>query len=150
MLKVKIKLDDGAKIPVKGELNAMCFDCFAYDIIFRPDGKVEVDLGFSATPPDGYGIRLMPRSGITKFWWSLNNSVGIGDPDYKGNYKAIFTPIPKPSGDYGLCINEKFPYNFGERVCQMEIYEKIDFEFEQVDILPGNDRGGGFGSTGIN
>lgn len=150
MLKVKIKLDDGAKIPVKGEPNAMCFDCFAYDIIFRPDGKVEVDLGFSATPPTGYGIRLMPRSGLSKFWWTFNHSIGIGDPDYKGNYKAIFTPIPQPYGDHGLCLNPNFPFNLGDRVCQMEIYEKIDFEFEKVDILPGNDRGGGFGSTGIN
>jgi len=150
MLKVKIKLDAGAKIPVKGEPNAMCFDCFAHSIKTNEFGKVEVDLGFSATPPDGYGIRLMPRSGITKFWWSLNNSVGIIDPDFKANHKAIFTPIPKPSGDYGEFINPNFPFNVGDRVCQMEIYEKIDFEFEQVDTLPGNDRGGGFGSTGIN
>lgn len=150
MLKVKIKLDNGAKIPIKGEPNAMCFDCFAYDIIFRPDGKVEVDLGFSATPPDGYGIRLIPRSGLSKFWWTFNHSIGIGDIDYKQNYKAVFTPMLKEYPSFGFPIFEDFPFQVGDRVCQMEIYEKIDFEFEQVDVLPGNNRGGGFGSTGIN
>jgi dUTPase len=147
---VKIKLEEGAKIPIKGEPNAMCYDCFAHNIKKNEFGKIEVDLGFSATPPHGYGIRLIPRSGITKFWWSLNNSIGIGDPDYKGNYKAIFTPMFKGFPMFGFSLFEDFPFNIGDRVCQMEIYEKIEFEFEQVDTLPGNDRGGGFGSTGTN
>ena len=150
MLKVKIKLDNGAKIPVKGEPNAMCYDCFAHSIKTNEFGKVVVDLGFSATPPDGYGIRLIPRSGLSKFWWTFNHSIGIGDIDYKQNYKAIFTPMLKILPTFWIPFFEDFPFNVGDRVCQMEIYEKIDFEFEQVDTLPGNDRGGGFGSTGIN
>jgi dUTPase len=31
----------------------------------------------------------------------------------------------------------------------MEIYKREDFEFEQVEELSGNDRGGGMGSTGL-
>lgn len=151
MLKVKIKLDDGAKIPIKGEPNAMCYDCFAHIIKTNEFRKLVVDLGFSATPPDGHGIRLIPRSGLSNFWWTFNHSIGIGDPDYKGNYKAVFTPMPYRFTHIPNALAfEDFPFNIGDRVCQMEIYEKIDFEFEKVDELPGNDRGGGFGSTGIN
>ena len=147
-MQIKIKLEKGALIPKKGEPNAMCYDCYVYDIINREDGKVEVDLGFSATPPKGYGIRLIPRSSLSKHWWIMNNSIGIGDEDYKGTYKAIFTPIPIPDNKNIPKYYEKFPYSKNERCCQMEIYKREDFEFEIVEELIGVDRGGGFGSTG--
>lgn len=150
-MKVKIKLIEDGKIPIKGEKNAMCWDCYVRKIEYLENGKVKCYLGFAATPPNGYGIRLIPRSNLTKYFWVLNNSVGIGDEDYKNEYLAIFTPLPKrnisiPQFSTGLDL---FPYEAGDRVCQMEIYKREDFEFEQVEELPGNDRGGGMGSTGL-
>lgn len=152
---VKIKLEENGRIPVKGEPNAMCFDCYARKIEQLENGKVVCYLGFSATPPKGYGIRLIPRSNLTKYWWVLNNSIGVGDEDFKNEYRAIFTPIPFEklnifAGKSFITKKESFPYKIDERVCQMEIYKREDFEFEEVDILPGNDRGGGFGSTNLN
>lgn len=149
-MKVQIKLEKGGKIPVKGEKNAMCFDCYARKIETLDNGKVVCYLGFSATPPKGYGIRLIPRSNLTKYWWVLNNSIGVGDEDFKNEYRAIFTPLPLMDNWRHPKYYNDFPYGVGERVCQMEIYERIDFEFEEVDILSGNDRGGGFGSTNLN
>jgi dUTPase len=145
---VNIKLANRTTLPVKGEPNAMCYDCYVHQILVRDDGKVEVDLGIAMTPPQGYGIRLIPRSSLTKYWWILNNSIGIGDEDYKDNYKAIFTPLVKPKAFGQGFYMEKFPYRLGERCCQLEIYKREDFEFNIVDILSGNDRGGGVGSTG--
>ena len=147
-MQVKIKLKNEALLPKKGEINAMCYDCYAYDIVQREDGKVEVDLGFSATPPKGYGIRLIPRSSLSKHWWVMNHSIGIGDEDYKGTYKTVFTPISIPDNKNIPKYYEKFPYSKNERCCQMEIYKREDFEFEIVEELTGVDRGGGFGSTG--
>lgn len=150
MKEVEIKLSKGAKMPIKGEPNAMCYDCYAYKITHRKDGKVEVDLGFGAKPPKGYGIRLIARSGLSKYWWTINNGIGIGDENFKGNYKAIFTPI---SIQYNVSSHElifqPFPYSVDERCCQMEIYEREDFEFKIVEELSGEDRGGGFNSTGV-
>lgn len=150
MKEVEIKLSEGAKMPIKGEPNAMCYDCYAYKITHREDGKVEVDLGFGAKPPKGYGIRLIARSGLSKYWWTINNGIGIGDENFKGNYKAIFTPI---SIQYNVSSHElifqPFPYSVDERCCQMEIYEREDFEFKVVEELSGEDRGGGFNSTGV-
>lgn len=145
-LKVEIKLEKGAILPKKGEPNAMCYDCYAYNIETLENGRVICDLGFSVKPPKGYGIRLIARSNLTKHYWVINNAIGIGDEDYKGNYKTIFTPLYMGVA-YGM---EDFPYKVGDRVCQMEIYKRNDFEFEQVEELSGNDRGGGFGSTGLN
>lgn len=147
-MKVKIKLEKGAQLPKKGEPNAMCYDCYAFSMKRNENNKAEVDLGFSATPPKGYGIRLIPRSGLTKYWWSMNNSIGIGDEDYKGNYKVIFTPMFKNTTLFGEGSFEDFPFKVGDRVCQMEIYKREDFEFEEVEELIGENRGGGFGSTG--
>lgn len=151
MNKVKIKLEPGAMMPVKGEPNAMCWDCYAYKINFRPDGKVEVDLGISLTPPEGYGIELIPRSNLTKYYYCLNNSVGQIDPNYKDTLKAIFTPLPEYNfgSEFFSFMNKKFPYNVYDRVCQIKLVKINDFEFEQVEELPGKDRGGGFGSTGL-
>lgn len=149
-MKLKIKLEQGAKLPYKGSEGAMCYDCYAYDINHKEDGKVEVDLGFSLQPPKGYGIRLIPRSNLTKYWWVLNNSIGVGDEDYRGNYKAIFTPIPKYNFFNDKYLLEMFPYKTDDRVCQLEMYKREDFEFEQVEGLETSVRGnGGFGSTGL-
>jgi len=154
-MQVEIKLSEGAKMPIKGEPNAMCYDCYAYKITHREDGKVEVDLGFGAKPPKGYGIRLIARSGLSKYWWTINNGIGIGDENFKGNYKAIFTPIVKVdveasnNGQINVHTLEDFPYLVNERCCQMEIYEREDFEFKVVEELSGEDRGGGFNSTGV-
>lgn len=152
MKEVEIKLSEGAKMPIKGEPNAMCYDCYAYKITHREDGKVEVDLGFGAKPPKGYGIRLIARSGLSKYWWTVNTGIGIGDEDYKQNYKLVFTPIvnvkTKKDTFDSIWLHD-FPYSVDERCCQMEIYERKDFEFKVVEELSGEDRGGGFNSTGV-
>ena len=140
-MEVKIKLKEGAILPTKGSENAMCWDCYAHAITINEFGKIEVDLGFSIEPPKGYGVRLIPRSNLTKYWWVLNNSIGIGDEDYRGSYKAIFTP---------LFINHSFPYQLKDRACQLEIYKRDDFEWKVVSELSETERGnGGFGSTGL-
>lgn len=150
MLKLKIKLEEGVKVPYKATEGAMCWDCYAWSIKVNENGKTEVDLGFSLEPPVGYGIRIIPRSNLTKYWWVLNNSFGVGDQDYRGNYKAIFTPLPMPNYTNTPNHYPTFPYSVNDRVCQMELYRKEDFEFEQVENLSDTVRGGGgFGSTNL-
>jgi len=40
-MKTKIKLlNKNSKVPIKGEPNAMCYDCFANTIHRRQDGKI--------------------------------------------------------------------------------------------------------------
>lgn len=160
-MKVKIKLIKDGKIPVKGEPNAMCWDCYAYNIKTNENNKIEVDLGFSLEPPKGYGVRLIPRSNLTKYWWVLNNSIGVGDEDYRGSYKAIFTPLLEPLAlnienklnnniiKETTCREHPFPYQIGDRVCQLELYKREDFEWELVEELNETQREGGFGSTGL-
>ena len=146
-LKVKFKkLNADAKLPVKGSLEAACYDVYAHSIT-ETNGKVKVGLGFKTEIPKGYKGIIVPRSNLTKHYWVLNHSFGVVDSDYRGEWMAIFTSI------YGApFLNEyqPFPYKIGERVAQIYFEKVVDVEFEEVEHLDSSERGeGGFGSTGV-
>lgn len=144
MKKAKVKLIEGGKPPVKGSEKASCWDLFAREVEFK-GGCVQVYLGVSIEPPEGYDVRLYPRSSISKTGWILANSVGIGDEDYRGEYRAIFYDVSN-FYDYR---KDLFPYEVGDRCIQMEFKKKDEVEIEIVDELSETKRGeGGFGSTG--
>ena len=145
-LKVKFKkINADAKLPVKGSLEAACYDVYAHSIT-ETNGKVKVGLGFKTEIPKGYKGIIVPRSNLTKHYWVLNHSFGVVDSDYRGEWMAIFTSI------YGApFLNEyqPFPYKIGERVAQIYFEKVVDVEFEEVEHLDSSERGeGGFGSTG--
>jgi dUTP pyrophosphatase len=74
----------------------------------------------------------------------MNNSIGIIDSDYRGEWMAVFTNITDNAWLY------PFPYEAGERVAQIYFEEILDIEFEETDDLEESDRGtGGFGSSGM-
>jgi len=144
MLKVKFKkIHASAKLPVKGSLHAACYDVYADSITFDND-KVKVGLGFKTEIPVGYKGIIVPRSNLTKYNWVLNNSFGIVDADYRGEWMSIFTPIQIGS------IVPDFPYGVGDRVAQIYFEKVLDIDFEEVIELSDTQRGeGGFGSTGV-
>lgn len=147
------KKDEQSKLPIKGSLQAAASDAYAHTIITREDGKVVVGLGFSTEIPRGFKGIIVPRSNLTKYNWVLNNSFGVIDSDYRGEWMAVFTPILSSSTSEGVLekvYNSNFPYNVGDRVCQIFFDIVLDVEIEEVDELSNTERGeGGFGSTGI-
>lgn len=146
-LKVKFKkLQSSVKLPVKGSSHAACFDVYAHSITYddKHPRKRTVGLGFATEIPEGYCGVIVPRSNLTKFYWIMNNSIGIIDSDYRGEWKAIFTNITDNAWLY------PFPYEQGERIGQIYFRKVEDVIFEEVDDLDESDRGsGGFGSTGL-
>lgn len=143
-MKAKIKLIEGGKVPVKGSEKASCYDLFAREILVGSN-SIEVSLGVAIEPPEGYDVRLYPRSSLAKTGWVLANSIGIGDEDFVGEYKAVFRSI----GTNPLSTEPVSPYKVGDRCIQMEIVKKDQVDFEIVDELSQTKRGnGGFGSTG--
>jgi dUTP pyrophosphatase len=129
MLKVKFKKkDESSKLPVKGSLNAACYDVYAHSIkLERPD-KIIVGLGFMTEIPPGFKGILVPRSSISKTNWMLANSMGIIDADYRGEWMMVL------------------------RTTGSVMYDALPFavvELDEVDELSDTARGtGGFGSTG--
>lgn len=142
MLKVKIKeLYADVKLPIKGSLHAACYDVYAHSITAMEDGKIKVGLGFATEIPIGWKGIIVPRSNLTKYRLVMNNSIGVIDSDYRGEWMVIFTTI-----DY-RCT---FPYEIGDRVAQIYFDRVEEVELSKVAEIASSDRGeGGFGSTGL-
>lgn len=141
MLKIKFrKLKENVNMPVKGSEHAACFDVYANSLSYSGQ-KIIVGLGFQTEIPRGYRGVIVPRSNLTKHYWVMNNSIGIIDSDYRGEWMCIFTPIHNYS---------KFPYSVGDRVAQIYFEKVEDVEFVDANELESSERGtGGFGSTGL-
>jgi dUTP pyrophosphatase len=158
-LTAKIKLmNPEGKIPVQATVGSAGFDCFATEIIQEKPDVVLVKLGFAISFPPIYRLMFVPRSSLTKTEWLIQNSPGIGDSDYRGEYQMRFRAFPIATTEKnflpenltsnGLYYPE-FPYKAGDRVCQMYFAPVLPTVIEQVDELGETERGsGGFGSTG--
>lgn len=159
-MKVKFKkLHPDAKIPTQGSEFAGGWDVYCTDIIQEEPDFVICKLGFSLQPPNGFKVTLVPRSSLTSTRWIQQNSPGLGDPDYLGEYQYRFRAIPE--GWYQISSIEpfvkpksglfypEFPYKVGDRIGQIYLEEIIPLEFLEVDELTQTQRGtDGFGSTG--
>ena len=103
--------------------------------------KSLIKLGIGMILPKGYEAHIVPRSSTFKnFGIIQTNHIGIIDESYCGdNDQWMFSA-------YAL---KDTVINKNDRICQFRIIEKQPkLEFEEVDFLSENDRGG-FGSTGI-
>lgn len=156
---VKIKLLPGGKMPERKTAGAAAWDCFAREDVTVGGEPVLIGLGFMAEPPEGYYLEIVPRSSVgLKTNLRQPNSVGIIDPDYRGEIKAMYeskveerkvkhsdailSPVYK-------CVGTSTIIKAGERVAQMILRKMEDAELVQVDELSETERGtGGFGSTG--
>lgn len=99
-----------------------------------------IPLGISMELPDGYYAEVFPRSSTCKKWGIiLANSIGIIDHDYCGDNDIWHFPA--------VAIRDT-TIPSGTRICQFRLVKKAEpIEFEQVEYLGNQDRGG-LGSTG--
>lgn len=127
-------------LPTKGTQLAGAFD------IYMPEsGTIDgirqlIGLGFAASVPENHVALLMPRSSVgAKFSVELNNTVGVIDSDYRGEWLAA---LKTKNGS-------RFSWIAGDRVLQFLIVPVANVELSLVDTLDETNRGfGGFGSTG--
>jgi dUTP pyrophosphatase len=143
----KIKLIEGGKMPQKMSNKAACYDVFVREIEQKTPDFAIVYLGFKLTPPEGYELSLKPRSSLTKTMWIVQNSPGVGDEDYTGEYQIRFRALP--DGVFrGKLTYSVFPYKVGDACGQICLQKTINIDWEKVEDLEKTERGeGGFGST---
>lgn len=142
-MKVKIKLDPGAKVPYRSTSGAAGWDVFANisaPLVLNPGKRAVIPTGVSVQLPEGYYWDGRIRSGLsTKHGIMLLNGAGVIDEDYRG-----MTGVP--------VINMgEVPYTFqpGEKIAQMILTRYEIQEFEVVEELDDSERGdGGYGHTG--
>jgi dUTP pyrophosphatase len=136
------KLNEHAKLPTKGSLDAACFDVYAASVKVERPNKMIVGLGFATEIPTGYKGIIVPRSGLSKQNWVLANSIGIIDADYRGEWMAVFRCL-------GEMIHQPLPFGIGDRCAQIYFEQILDATFIETEDLSNTERGeGGFGSTG--
>ena len=120
----------------------------AYDIYMPEAGQTlgysvnMVGLGFATSVPQGYVALLLPRSSTgATFGLELNNTCGVIDADYRGEWKAALrTKNPE----------ETLQWAKGDRLLQFLLVPVLNGQLVLVDELNDTARGtGGFGSSGV-
>ncbi len=127
-------------MPTKGSNDAGAIDLYMPEAGSVDGTEVKIPLGFAAAIPKGYVGLLLPRSGTgAKHGLELNNTCGVIDADYRGEWVAV---MRTKSG-------KEFSWQQGERVLQCVLVPVLSPVLEQVEDLDATDRGeGGFGSSG--
>lgn len=114
--------------------------CSAEDVELKAGEFKYISLGVSMQAPEGYLIKLYPRSSTFKNFGIIQaNSVGIIDESYCGDNDIVHFPA--------IAMRDT-TIKAGERIAQFTIEKKPIFIIEEVDKLDNPDRGG-LGSTGV-
>jgi dUTP pyrophosphatase len=163
--KVKIQIElcgAGAVMPKYARPGDAGMDVFASeDLLLRPGETGLGPTGLKFAVPEGYELQVRPRSGISlNTPLRISNSPGTIDSGFRGEFCVIVTNTSAMTSEHSLTAftpeqkgNIQGPYHIraGDRIAQIILAEVPVLEFEQVDSVDaiGNDRKGGFGSTGV-
>lgn len=133
-----------AKVPHKGNSEAIGFDLYFTGIWKQVDEVTFFETGVAIEPPPGMYFIVVPRSSLSKTCFSLANSIGIIDPDYRGTIKVALRCHDSSSKYCALDFNIAYV----QLIPQLNLSKGI--EFVKVNTLSTTSRGdGGFGSTNL-
>ena len=167
IINVPIELtSENAIMPKYAHLGDGAVDLYApEEYVINPGETVIIPCDIKVALPYGYAFLIHPRSGLSaKSKLRVANSIGLVDSQYKGVIGVIVENIePKIKDidcDYvdGKLVVNSILYGSphvigkGERFAQMRLVEVPTVQFVQVESVDGigDDRGGGFGSSGKN
>lgn len=138
--KVKIWLEEGAKMPEYAHEDDACMDLFVKNIELD-SGRIIYHTGVHVALPEDYEMEIRPRSSITKS--PLSKTPRELDEGYRGEIMVVCRRIDR-YGDPS--------YSAGDKVAQLLIRRRERIVWDQVESLEDlgeSERGnGGFGSTG--
>ena len=140
---VSIELLDGATCPTYAHLTDAGADVYAaQDILIGHNSYGNlVPVGIKVAIPEGWLLSVRPRSGLSKkTTLRIANAPGTIDTDYRSEVGIIIDNI----GDENITIKK------GDRIAQLILEKCYRAKWSIVSSVAdiGNDRGGGFGSTG--
>lgn len=127
-------------MPTKGSNDAGAIDLYMPEAGYVDGTETKIPLGFAAAIPKGYVGLLLPRSGVgAKHGLELNNTCGVIDADYRGEWVAV---MRTKSGN-------EFCWQAKDRVLQCVLVPVLSVDLVLTDDLDPTERGeGGFGSSG--
>jgi dUTP pyrophosphatase len=111
------------------------------DAVVPPGGgRVLMPTGIAIAIPQGYAGFVLPRSGnALNHGVTMANAPGLIDAAYRGEIKVIL-----------LNTDPVHPFHVhrGDRIAQLVVQRVEQVQWQVVESLDGNDRGGGFGHSG--
>ena len=160
----------GAVIPQYAHISDSGMDVYALeDITINPGETVLVPTGIKVALPPGYELQVRPKSGrCVKTKLRVANTPGTIDQGYRDEIKIIIenvdppirriNPLNWPTDELNPVIHwsdiefgQSYTIGKGEKFAQLVLAETPKVSFYRVDSVAdiGEDRGGGFGSTGL-
>ena len=161
-----------AKIPQYAHISDSGMDVYALDdITVHPGETVLVPTGIKVALPVGFELQVRPKSGrALKTKLRVANTPGTIDQAYRDEIKIIIENIEPPIKDItykfirgesdhesdhlqitSIEYGKDFTIGKGEKFCQLVLCEVPKVAFYRVDNVQeiGDNRNGGFGSTGL-
>ena len=142
-MKVKIKrVDKSLPLPVYETAGSVGFDILAREDVTVPSKMIaRIPSNFIVQVPEGYMLMIVPRSSTpVKKSLVMPHSVGILDNDYCGPDDEMLIQVYNFS-------EKSVRVTKGEKIAQAVFVKVAKAEWEEVDDISKNSRGG-FGSTG--
>ena len=136
------RLDPDLPLPATAHNGDAGVDLFARENALIPakGGRILMPTGLAIAIPLGFAGFVVPRSGLAlKHGITLVNTPGIIDSGYRGELKVVMINTD-PAADYSVTR--------GDRIAQILIQRIETIDWNVVDNLDGEDRGGGFGHSG--
>jgi len=152
-----------AKLPSYAHDGDAGMDLYAAeDVIIEPGKSALVPVGIKMAIPYGYEVQIRPRSGVSlKTPLRIPNAPGTIDCGYRDEVNVIVyndsffqdEGLKEPlTIDMKGCVHGTYKIRKGDRIAQM-VVAKVEYaSFKETDNVKeiGEDRGGGFGSSGVN
>ena len=157
------KCREDAKLPSYAHDGDAGMDLYAAeDVIIEPGKSALVPVGIKLAIPYGYEVQIRPRSGVSlKTPLRIPNAPGTIDCGYRDEVNVIvfndsFMHEECVSDlltiDQKGCVHVTYKIRNCDRIAQM-VVAKVEYcNFIETDNVKaiGEDRGGGFGSSGVN
>jgi dUTP pyrophosphatase len=137
-----VRLDPDLPLPEYARAGDAGLDVLAREgaTLAPAGGRALVPTGIAFALPEGYAGFVQPRSGLAlRHGVTCLNTPGLIDSGYRDELKVLLV---------NLDPTEPYTVRRGERIAQMVVQAVARVEWTVVDALDGDNRGGGFGSTG--
>ena len=165
VVRIPCEFDNLTKLPTYAHDGDAALDIYSpAEYTIAPGESIIIPTGLKCAIPEGYALLIQPRSGQSiKTKLRIANTPGLIDSGYRDEIGVIVENIEPPFKDIdyefddngeiyikSILHGQSYTIAPGQRFAQMRLVQVPKAEFVRVESVGeiGEDRGGGFGSTG--